>query len=102
MRILGKNFREMPSYDGYNKINKDEFLVVMRDIGILLPKHAAEKVVQHYDLDLDGCVNFEDFLIGIRNKPNELRQEIIDRAFAKFDKGGNGLIDVRDLRYTIN
>ena len=26
IRILGKVFREMNSYDGYNKINKDEFL----------------------------------------------------------------------------
>ena len=42
LRILGKIFREMGSYDGINKINKDEFLAGLRDIGILLPKAAAE------------------------------------------------------------
>ena len=47
---------------------------------------------------MDGCVNFEDFLIGLRGKPNELRQEIIDGAFNKFDKDSSGFIDVRDLR----
>jgi len=42
IRILGKVFREMNSYDGYNKINKDEFLAGLRDGGVLLPKSAAE------------------------------------------------------------
>ena len=42
MRILGKVFREMPSYDGFSKINKDEFLSGLRDLGVLLPKPSAE------------------------------------------------------------
>ena len=42
LRMLGKNFREMPSYDGFNKIHRDEFLLVIRDLGIILPKYAAE------------------------------------------------------------
>jgi hypothetical protein len=39
---MGKNLREMKSYDGLNKIDKDEFLAGLRDLGILLPKLAAE------------------------------------------------------------
>jgi Ca2+-binding EF-hand superfamily protein len=54
--------------------------------------------VQYYDKDIDGYVNFQDFLEGIRGKPNEIRQEIIDIAFKKFDTNGSGWIDVRDLR----
>jgi len=42
LRMLGKNFREMPSYNGFNKVNRDEFLVVIRDLAILLPKYASE------------------------------------------------------------
>jgi hypothetical protein len=42
LRIIGKIFRQMASYDGYNKINKDEFLSGLRDIGVLLPKSEAE------------------------------------------------------------
>jgi Ca2+-binding EF-hand superfamily protein len=55
--------------------------------------------VQYYDKDIDGFVNFNDFLIGIRGVPNNVRQEIIDFAFKKFDKDGTDLIDVRDLKY---
>ena len=107
LRILGKNFREMPSYDGFNKVNRDEFLVVLRDLGILIPKYATEvniifiiikKLVQYYDMDIDGCVNFDDFLLGIRGKPNEIRQSIIDEAFSKFDFANQGSINFRDLK----
>lgn len=49
-------------------------------------------------MDIDGCVNFEDFLIGIREKPNDKRQNLIDEAFAKFDFGNQGLVNIRDLK----
>lgn len=92
----------MHSYDGVGKINKDEFLSGLRDIGILFPKVDSEILVQYFDKDIDGSVNFEEFLICIRNKPSEKRQEIITFAFKKFDKEGNGLVDVRDLKGVFN
>jgi Ca2+-binding EF-hand superfamily protein len=55
--------------------------------------------VQYFDKDIDGCVNFDDFLLRIRGKPNELRQEIINSAYDKFNKDQYGLIDIRDLKY---
>ena len=42
LRILGKNLRQVSSYNGYNKINKDQFLAVLRDMDILLPKANSE------------------------------------------------------------
>ncbi len=59
-------------------------------------------MVQYYDKDIDGYVNFQDFLEGIRSRPNSRRQEIIDIAFKKFDKDGTGLIDVSDLKGIFN
>ncbi len=95
----------MKSYDGYNKIDKDEFLFGLRDLGILLPKVAAEviyilqqKLVKHFDLDIDGYVYIEEFLVAIRDRPNENRQDIVDRAFSKFDHDHTGYINVRDLK----
>ena len=41
-RILGKVFRDSNSFDGNNKINKDEFLAGLRDTGVLLPKSYIE------------------------------------------------------------
>jgi hypothetical protein len=47
-RILGKVFRDSISFDGNNKINKDEFLAGLRDTGVLLPKSFIE-VIFLYD-----------------------------------------------------
>lgn len=52
-------------------------------------------------MDIDGCVNFEDFLYGIRGKPNDKRQQVIDEVFQKFDITNQGFINVRDLKYVI-
>lgn len=92
----------MKSYDGIGKINKDEFLSGLRDIGILFPKIDSEIIVQFFDKDIDGSVNFEEFLVCIRDRPSGIRQEIIDIAFKKFDKENNGLVDIRDLKGVFN
>ena len=42
LRMLGKCLRQVPSYNGYDKINKDKFLAVLRDMDILLAKQQSE------------------------------------------------------------
>ena len=49
LRILGKNFRQVSSYNGYDKINKDQFLAVLRDLDILLPKANSEVNNNNYN-----------------------------------------------------
>jgi len=54
------------------------------------------------DTDRDGFVNFDEFLVGIRGKPNAKRQAFIDKAYFKFDKDGDGRITSADLRGVYN
>ena len=49
------------------------------------------------DINQDGVVDYDEFLVGIRGKPNETRQEVIDRAFVKFDSNGDGCVTAADL-----
>ena len=102
IRIIGKNLRDTPTYDGANKIEKDDFLTCLRDIGLFLPKAANEKLVQYYDKDIDGYVYFVEFLEALRGQPNSERQKVIDEAFHKFEKDGSGMIDIRDLKGVFN
>ena len=102
IRIIGKNLRNTKTYNGINKIEKDDFLTCLRDIGLLLPKAANEKLVQYYDKDIDGYVYFVEFLKALRGEPNQQRQEVIDKAFMKFEKDGSGMIDIRDLKGVFN
>ena len=102
IRIIGKNLRDTPTYNGINKIEKDDFLTCLRDIGLFLPKAANEKLVQYYDKDIDGYVYFVEFLKELRGEPNSERQQIIDQAFHKFEKDQSNTIDIRDLKGVFN
>jgi Ca2+-binding EF-hand superfamily protein len=59
-------------------------------------------LLEYLDTDQDGYVNYDEFLKGIRGKPNQKRQTFIDKAFLKFDKDGNGKITAADLRGVFN
>lgn len=92
----------MKSYDGRGKINKDDFLIALRDIGILFPKVDSEQLVQFFDKDIDGSVNFEEFMLCIRGLPNEERSRVVNEAFQKFDKERKGYANIRDLKGVFN
>ena len=55
-------------------------------------------LLQALDTSEDGFVDFDEFLKGIRGQPNQHRQAVIDQAFFKFDKDGNGVVTSADLR----
>ena len=71
-------------------------------MGINLNKTESDLLLTFFEKDNDGYVNFSEFLISIRGKPNARRQAIIDKAFLKFDKEGNGVIDVTEIRQVFN
>jgi Ca2+-binding EF-hand superfamily protein len=99
IRVMGKLFRQMYSYDGNRKISRDEFLLGLREVGINPSKQENDVLLPFFDKNNDGMVDFEEFLIGIRGKPNLRRQSIIDKAFLRFDKEGTGFISVKEVRY---
>ena len=102
IRSTGRVFRQFDSYDGKDKVNKDDFLFGLRESGINLPKEDQDVILTFFEKDQDGMINFSEFLVALRGKPNDRRQAIIDKAFLKFDKEGNGMIDVTEIRQVYN
>ena len=100
--MTGKVFRSFESYDGKNKLNKEEFILGLRQCGIILQKEDEEIILDFFEKDKDDMINFTEFLIALRGIPNDRRQAIIDKAFLKFDKEGTGLIDVTEIRQVYN
>lgn len=98
IRGMGRSFRIFDSVDGNRKIDKEEFYWGLKDIGVTITKREAEILLDYLDTDDDGYVNYDEFLTGIRGKPNQRRQVFVDKAFFKFDKDGNGYITSADLR----
>jgi Ca2+-binding EF-hand superfamily protein len=102
LSILGKTFRSSLSYDGNTKINKEDFIFSFKELGIVLDDSEYEVLLCFLDKDKDQMVNFDEFLVAIRGRPNTRRQAIIDKSFLKFDKDGTGLIKVTDIREVFN
>lgn len=102
LAILGKTFRSSQSYDGNTKINVDDFLFSFKELGIVLANDEIESLLAFLDKDNDKMINFDEFLLAIRGRPNQRRQAIIDKAFLKFDTDGTGIIKVTDIREVFN
>ena len=96
IRGMGRAFRIIDD-SGNRKLDKQEFYWGIKDLGVSISKRESEILIEALDTDKDGLVNYDEFLVGVRGCPNERRQEIIDKAFAKFDCDGNGRITGADL-----
>lgn len=73
IRSLGRAFKSIDSYNGDRKIDKEEFYVGLREYGANISKREAEILLDFFDTDKDGYVNYDEFLKGIRGKPNARR-----------------------------
>ena len=102
IRGLSRTFRALDSFDGNKKVDREEFAVGLRENGVELNKDELSSLFGYFDRDCDGTINFDEFLIGIRGELNPRRQAMVDKAFLKFDKDGNGYIDANDLRGVYN
>jgi len=76
-----ENWFQFNSYDGKDKLNKDDFLFGLRECGINLPENDIQIILNFFEKDNDGMINFSEFLTALRGKPNERRQAIIDKLF---------------------
>mmetsp|Transcript_146 Transcript_146/g.133 ORF Transcript_146/g.133 Transcript_146/m.133 type:complete len:142 (-) Transcript_146:35-460(-) len=74
----------------------------MQENGVQLTKAEADALMQYFDTNGDGHINFDEFLVGVRGKANPKRQALIDKAFLKFDRDGNGCIEAADLKGVYN
>lgn len=102
VRGLGRVFRQMDSYDGNRRVDRDEFAVGLRECGVSLNNQQLAGLFDYFDKDKDGTIIFDEFLVGIRGSLNARRQSMVDKAFLKFDRDGNGHIDINDLRGVYN
>ena len=66
IRGLGRTFRNFDSFDGNHKIDKQEFYSGLCEIQIKVTQAEAATLMQLFDTDGDGYVNFDEFLVGIR------------------------------------
>ena len=72
----------------------------MRDYGMALSESQCHELFGRYDRDNSGQVSYDEFIRGVRGRLNPMRKGLVHQAFRKFDKTGNGVADLDDLRGT--
>ncbi|KAK2189505.1 hypothetical protein NP493_105g04011 [Ridgeia piscesae] len=83
--------------NGNKKLDMEEFRTGLRDYGIVLNDGELRELFAALDSDSTGSISFDEFLIALRPPMSKNRRDLIDMAFDKMDKTGDGVITVEDL-----
>ena len=97
-----REYFDMFDRDGDGLVNKIDLGNILRCIGYEQNEQDIIEWISEFDEDGDKKINFEEFislmiryLIG-----NDVEDELIE-AFKIFDKGGNGMITVNELKHVM-
>ncbi|XP_010889986.3 calcyphosine-like a isoform X2 [Esox lucius] len=93
---LGRAFRIMDD-DGNKSLDLLEFTKGLEDYGLVVSKEEAQQVFKLCDKDRSGTINFDEFLENLRPPMSSARITVINRAFKKLDRTGDGVVTVQDL-----
>merc|ERR1712083_660865 len=85
--------------DGSGSISTKELLGVMRSMGQDPTEDEVLELVMEVDLNGDGTIDFQEFVLMMKKKSSERDQlEDLRVAFKMFDRNKDGFIDLTELR----
>jgi calmodulin len=81
-------------------ITTKELANIMRSLNQDPTEEELNEMIEEVDLDKNGEVDFEEFitLMNRRSRETDIEEDVLN-AFKVFDKDGNGLISVTELRH---
>ncbi|XP_014211669.1 calcyphosin-like protein isoform X2 [Copidosoma floridanum] len=98
---LGRVFRRMDE-DGNKQLSKDELKRGLEECGLELSDDEVDAMFEKLDADSSGGVNVEEFIVAVRPPMNDSRKKLVEMAFQKMDKSGDGEISIEDLKGVYN
>ena len=89
-------------YD-YNKdgvINSIELANILKAINIDASNQEIQEIIEEIELEENGEINFDSFINIVKRKEKDIdTEEEVLNAFKIFDKEGNGLININELKH---
>lgn len=83
--------------DGSRKLDLKEFQEGLLDYGISLTDDEARLILQKFDSNKDGHVDFDEFLRYLRGDINKFREGLIRLAYEKLDINCDGQVTLDDI-----
>lgn len=96
LRGLSKIFKTMDNNNN-GKLDLDDFRWGLMDFGLQLTKDEATKVLDHFDRDGNGQVDFNEFLTTIRGSLPDSRKKVVRAAYDKLDVTRDGQVKLDDI-----
>lgn len=96
---LAKVFRRMDD-NGSGDLSRDEFVKGLDDSGMapFLEEDDYEKLFERFDADSSGTIKFDEFIRTIRPKMSPSREALVEKAFQKLDRSGDGQVTFEDIK----
>jgi calmodulin len=89
--------------DGDGTISAHELGRVMRSLGLQPTDAQVQDMINEVDADGNGTIDFEEFLVMMARKANDVDiEEEIREAFKVFDEDGNGFISAIELKHIMS
>uniref|UniRef100_A0A6U0WUQ8 EF-hand domain-containing protein n=1 Tax=Rhizochromulina marina TaxID=1034831 RepID=A0A6U0WUQ8_9STRA len=93
---LGKKFRIIDD-SGDGNLDQAEFQKCMIEQRLDLTPEQIDALFMHFDEDKSGSITYDEFLVALRGKLNERREQMVLLAFDVIDKDKSGILDLDDI-----
>ena len=94
-----KKIFNLHSKDQDGNVNTSELANIFKSINIDASDEEIKEIIQKLDLENKKEINYEEFLTIINQKDKDVdEEEEVLKAFKVFDKEGNGLININELK----
>ncbi|XP_042904232.2 calcyphosin-like protein [Parasteatoda tepidariorum] len=96
---ISRLFRRMDD-NGNGMLSLEEFRKGIYESGMSADE--ADELFHRFDVDESGLISYEEFLRALRPKMSGSRVEIVEKAFKKLDRTGDGIVTYHDLKDVYN
>ncbi|XP_064625670.1 calcyphosin-like protein [Lineus longissimus] len=96
--------RTFKIYDdsGNKQLEKCELRKGLADYGLTISETEVDSLLDYFDKDHSGSLSFDEFLQMLRPPMSDSRIKLINAAFDKLDKSGDGVITPADMKGIYN
>ena len=98
----GEEYKKV--FESYSKgqegnVNKQELANIFKAINIDASDEEIKEIIKKMDLEEKKEINYDEFLTIINQREKDVdEEEEVLKAFKVFDKEGNGLININELK----
>jgi len=94
---IGRKFRICDD-DHNGKLDHEELAKCFKELGFQFSEEETKELIQHFDDDGDGFLEYEEFLGACRPPMNLRRRRLVQKVFERLDTDKSGTLTASDIK----